>query len=51
MMAESTIHVHFVGGRGKCGAGLGVRDESNSNADVGISEKTCNADDAKQTWG
>jgi hypothetical protein len=51
MVAELTIHVHFVGGRGKCGAGSGARDESNGDADVGILEKTCNADDAKQTWG
>ena len=51
MVAESTIHVHFVSGKGKCSADLGTCDKSNGNANIGISKETCNADDAKHTWG
>jgi hypothetical protein len=46
-VAKQTIHIRFVGGGGKCGAGSGAWNEGNGDANVGISEETCNEDDDK----
>jgi hypothetical protein len=48
MGAQSTIPFSFVGHRGECSAGLGACKEGNSNANVGILQKTGNADDNEQ---
>ena len=45
MVAKQTIHIHFVGGGGKCGAGSGAWNKGNGNANIGISEETRDEDD------
>ena len=39
MVAQSTIHFHFVGCRGECRAGLGACKKGNGNTDVEILQK------------
>jgi hypothetical protein len=45
MVAKPTIHIHFVCGGGKCGAGSGVCIEESGDADVKILEESCDEDD------
>ena len=49
MVAEQTIHIHFVCGGGKCGAGSGAWKEGTCYADIGISEVTHDEDDDQYT--